>query len=135
MSKMKLINEWVYAGHNRKGEADDMNDVITQVDLTNPKSSRLIAFIHAYKVTLLEEAFCPNKIELFFNEVAILSAIKTAHITKIFIREGLEAFFYDTGVLLVKQDHKRNTNASIPLHFDQIRKLQNEMEKLRKHVK
>ncbi|KFN02195.1 hypothetical protein D0U04_07260 [Bacillus clarus] len=111
-----------------------MNNVIKEVELTDTKSSNLVAFIHANNVTLVEEAFCPNKINLNFNEIAILSAIKTAHITKVLIREELEAIFHETGVLLVKQEGTTNNSESITIHFDQFRRLQNEIENLRKSI-
>ncbi|PEB48625.1 hypothetical protein CON65_16355 [Bacillus pseudomycoides] len=112
-----------------------MNNVIKQVDLTDAKSSNLVAFIHTNHVTLVEEAFCPNKIELNFHEIAILSAIKIANITKVLIREELEAMFHDTGVLLVKHDYARNSSKSVALQFDQFRRLQNEIEGLNKSMK
>lgn len=111
-----------------------MNDVIKKVDLTDAKSSTLVALIYSNEVILVEEAFCPNEIKLKFNEIAILSAIKTAHITKVSIRKELEAIFHDTGVLLVKQNVDYGSSQSITMHFEQFKKLQNEIENLNKSI-
>ncbi|KAB2441622.1 hypothetical protein [Bacillus luti] len=111
-----------------------MNNVIKKVDLTDAKSSPLVALIYSNEVILVEEAFCPNEIKLKFNEIAILSAIKTAHITKVSIRKDLEVIFHDTGVLLVKQNIDYSSNQSITMHFEQFKKLQNEIEYLHKSM-
>ncbi|PEB77817.1 hypothetical protein [Bacillus nitratireducens] len=111
-----------------------MDNVIKTVDLTDAESSKLVAFICSNDVTLIEKAFCPNEIKLKFNEIAILSAIKTAYITKVSIRKELEVIFHDTGVLLVKQNVERNSTQSITMHFEQFKKLQNEIETLNKSV-
>ena len=79
----------------------------------------------------MEEAFCPNEIKLKFNEIAILSAIKTAHIMKVSIRKELEAIFHDTGVLLVKHSAEYGNSQSITMHFEQFKKLQHEIENLK----
>lgn len=104
-----------------------MDNVIKTVDLTDAESSKLVAYIYSNDVTLIEKAFCPN-------EIAILSAIKTAYITKVSIRKELEAIFHDTGVLLVKQNVERNSIQSITMHFEQFKKLQNEIENLNKSM-
>lgn len=70
-----------------------MKDIMKKVDLTDAKSSNLVALIYSNEVILVEDAFCPNEIKLKFNEIAILSAIKTAHIAKVSIRKELEALF------------------------------------------
>ncbi|HDR7795897.1 TPA: hypothetical protein QCY19_004599 [Bacillus luti] len=111
-----------------------MNDVIKKVDLTDGKSSNLVALLYSNEVILVEKAFCPNEIKLKFNEIAILSAIKTAHIMKVSIRKELEAIFHDTGVLLVKQNINFDSNQSITMHFEQFKRLQNEIENLNKSM-
>ncbi|PFJ18230.1 hypothetical protein COD67_23285 [Bacillus cereus] len=111
-----------------------MNKVMKKVDLTDVKSSNLVAFIYSNEVILIEKAFCPNEIKLKFNEIAILSAIKTAHITKVSIRKELEAIFHDTGVLLVKQSVDFGSSQSITMHFEQFKKLQSEIENLSKSM-
>ncbi|HDR7914809.1 MULTISPECIES: hypothetical protein [Bacillus] len=111
-----------------------MNNVIKKVDLTDAKSSNLVALIYSNEVILVEEAFCPNEIKLKFNEIAILSAIKTAHIMKVSIRKELEAIFHDTGVLFVKHSVDYGNSQSITMHFEQFKKLQNEIENLNKSM-
>ncbi|MEM5643024.1 hypothetical protein AAHB52_20215 [Bacillus toyonensis] len=98
------------------------------------KSSNLVALIYSNEVILIENAFCPNEIKLKFNEIAILSAIKTAHIAKVSIRKELEALFHDTGVLLVKQSAEVGSSQSITMHFEQFKKLQYEIELLNKSM-
>jgi hypothetical protein len=111
-----------------------MNNVIKKVDLTDAKSSNLVALIYSNEVILIEDAFCPNEIKLKFNEIAILSAIKTAQIKKVHIRKELEALFHDTGVLLVKQNVDYGSSQSITMHFEQFKKLQYEIEHLNKSM-
>ncbi|AYF06372.1 MULTISPECIES: hypothetical protein [Bacillus] len=111
-----------------------MNNVIKKVDLTDAKSSNLVALIYSNEVILVEEAFCPNEIKLKLNEIAILSAIKTAHIMKVTIRKELEAIFHDTGVLFVKHSVDYGNSQSITMHFEQFKKLQNEIENLNKSM-
>ncbi|HDR7384852.1 TPA: hypothetical protein QCX24_004130 [Bacillus toyonensis] len=111
-----------------------MNNVIKKVDLSDAKSSNLVALIYSNEVILIENAFCPNEIKLKFNEIAILSAIKTAHIAKVSIRKELEALFHDTGVLLVKQSAEVDSSQSITMHFEQFKKLQYEIELLNKSM-
>ncbi|HDX9611203.1 hypothetical protein NLU03_30660 [Bacillus toyonensis] len=111
-----------------------MNNVIKKVDLSDAKSSNLVALIYSNEVILIENAFCPNEIKLNFNEIAILSAIKTAHIAKVSIRKELEALFHDTGVLLVKQSAEVGSSQSITMHFEQFKKLQYEIELLNKSM-
>ncbi|MGY0011508.1 hypothetical protein [Bacillus anthracis] len=111
-----------------------MNNVIKKVDLTDAKSSNLVALIYSNEVILVEEAFCPNEIKLKFNEIAILSAIKTAHIMKVSIRKELEAIFHDTGVLLVKHSAEYGNSQSITMHFEQFKKLRHEIENLKKSM-
>ncbi|MED1559628.1 hypothetical protein [Bacillus paramycoides] len=111
-----------------------MNNVMKKVDLTDAKSSNLVALIYSNDVTLVEKAFCPNEIKLKLNEIAILSAIKTAHITKVSIRKELEVIFHDTGVLLVKHNADNNSSQSITMHFEQFKKLQNKIENLHKSM-
>ncbi|PHG67667.1 hypothetical protein [Bacillus toyonensis] len=111
-----------------------MNNVIKKVDLSDAKSSNLVALMYSNEVILIENAFCPNEIKLKFNEIAILSAIKTAHIAKVSIRKELEALFHDTGVLLVKQSAEVGSSQSITMHFEQFKKLQYEIELLNKSM-
>ncbi|MGY1462037.1 hypothetical protein ACW4EZ_11750 [Bacillus toyonensis] len=111
-----------------------MNNVIKKVDLSDAKSSNLVALIYSNEVILIENAFCPNEIKLKYNEIAILSAIKTAHIAKVSIRKELEALFHDTGVLLVKQSAEVGSSQSITMHFEQFKKLQYEIELLNKSM-
>ncbi|MED1517883.1 hypothetical protein, partial [Bacillus paranthracis] len=75
-----------------------------------------------------------KEIKLKFNEIAILSAIKTAHIMKVSIRKELDAFFHDTGVLLVKHSAEYGNSQSITMHFEQFKKLQHEVEYLSKSM-
>jgi len=51
---------------------------------------------------------------------------------KVSIRKELEAIFHDTGVLFVKHSIDYGNSQSITMHFEQFKKLQNEIENLNK---
>ncbi|COG40970.1 Uncharacterised protein [Streptococcus pneumoniae] len=50
------------------------------------------------------------------------------------IRKELEALFHDTGVILVKQNVDYGSSQSITMHFEQFKKLQDEIEHLNKSM-